>query len=237
MNAIYTDESLIVIEKPSGLLSVPDRYLPEIPNALESLKRKYGEVRPVHRLDKETSGLLCFARTQDAQRSLSQQFEQRSVTKTYLAIIEGTPAIEIGEIDYALAPHPGKPGRMIVSNKGKDATSKYRIKEMLGNGYTLAEVKILTGRTHQIRVHMAAMGNPLVVDAFYGRRERLLLSEIKGRRYRPNRSGEERPLLSRVPLHAHTLAFEHPDSGEEMSFTSDMPKDMRAAVAQLRKWG
>ncbi|MEL6669399.1 MAG: RluA family pseudouridine synthase [Bacteroidota bacterium] len=236
MKLIFEDTDLIVIDKPSGLLSVPDRYIPELPNALETLSRKYGEIRPVHRLDKETSGLLCFARNQAAQRKLSEQFEQRSVEKTYLAVVEGTPAIEVGEINYALAPHPGKPGRMIVSNKGKSAISKYRIKEHLGN-YTLAEIKIMTGRTHQIRVHLAAIGHPLVVDSFYGRRDKLLLSEIKGRRYRPNRSGEERPLLSRVPLHAHTLGFIHPSSQEEMSYTLDMPKDMRAAVAQLRKWG
>lgn len=236
MNLIYEDEDVLVIDKPSGLLTVPDRYLPELPNALDSLSKKYGEVRPVQRLDKETSGLLCFARHQDAQRSLSIQFEQRIVEKTYLAIVENKPAIEIGEIDYALAPHPGKPGRMIVSNKGKSSTSKYRIKEELG-GYTLLEVKIMTGRTHQIRVHLAAIGHPLLVDSFYGHRDKLLLSEIKGRRYRPNRSGEERPLLSRVPLHAHTLGFVHPSTEEEINFTSEMPKDMRAAVAQLRKWG
>ena len=232
----YEDDQLIVINKPAGLLSVPDRYDAELPNALTQLSQSYGEMRPVHRLDRDTSGLLCFARSQEAQRSLSQQFEGRSVTKTYLAIVEGIPPIETGEIDYSLGPHPGKPRQMIVSNRGKEARTVYRILEPLGR-FSLLEVKIFTGRTHQIRVHLAAVGNPLIVDALYGPRQQLKLSEIKGRRYRANRSGEERPLLSRQPLHAYTLGFLHPTTNEELSWECEPPKDMRATVNQLRKWG
>ncbi|MEM7573196.1 MAG: RluA family pseudouridine synthase [Bacteroidota bacterium] len=233
---VHEDDQLIVINKPAGLLSVPDRYDAELPNALTQIGQRYGEVRPIHRLDRETSGLLSFARSQDAQRSLSQQFEQRQVTKTYLAIIEGTPPIETGEIDFPLGPHPGKPGQMIVSNRGKEARTVYRVLETLGR-FSLLEVKIFTGRTHQIRVHLAAIGTPLVVDQFYGQRKQLKLSEIKGRRYRANRTGEERPLLSRHPLHAYTLGFLHPTSGEELQWECEPPKDMRATINQLQKWG
>jgi 23S rRNA-/tRNA-specific pseudouridylate synthase len=105
----------------------------------------------------------------------------------------------------------------------------------LGHQFSLLGVQIFTGRTHQIRVHLAYAGYPLMVDPLYGKREAFLLSEIKGRRYNLGKEQEERPLLSRVPLHASRLAFNHPETGKRMEFEAPMPKDMRATLNQLRK--
>jgi len=235
INIIYEDSSLLILNKPSGLLSIPDRYDPERPNLYQELKNRYEEIFIVHRLDKGTSGLICYARTPEAHRHLSQQFEQRVVQKIYLAVVEGIPSPAEGAIEHALGSHPTKVGKMVVSNKGKAAYTIYKLLETF-RSYALAEVEIQTGRTHQIRVHFSAIGHSVLSDPMYSRKEAFFLSEIKGRKYNRNREREERPLLSRPALHASLLTIKHPNSGEEMTFEAPLPKDMRASLNQLRKW-
>ncbi len=235
LNIIHQDEDLILINKPADLLTVPDRHDPEVPNLLHIVSKRVGQtVLPVHRLDRPTSGLLLFAKHTDAQRALSQQFENRTVGKTYLALVEGRPQEPEGLIDVPLAPHASKLGRMMVSNRGKEAQSRYRVVDFFPS-YSLLEVDLLTGRTHQIRVHLAYIGHPLLVDPFYGKQSHFMLSSIKGRRYNLKKGTKERPLLSRVPLHAARLSFDHPGTEERLSFEIDLPKDMRAVINQLRK--
>lgn len=233
---LYQDDDIAVINKPAGLLSVPDRYDPEVPSLSHLLsKRMDGVALPVHRLDRPTSGVVIFAKNTEAQRSLSMQFEERTVEKIYQAIVDGRPSDPTGLIDQPLAPHPSKLGKMIISNKGKKSQTKYVVTDFFGS-YSLVELELLTGRTHQIRVHLAYLGHPLMVDPFYGNRKEFMLSSLKRRKYNLKKGETERPLLSRVPLHAGRLSINHPTTGERMTFEAEMPKDMRATVAQLRKF-
>lgn len=235
LEIIYEDSSLVVLNKPAGLLSIPDRHDPEKPNLYQMLLERYGDILIVHRLDKGTSGAIVYARTPEAHRSLSYQFEQRQVQKIYLALVEGIPYPSEGTIEKALAPHPTQAGKMIVSNKGKAAVTQYQTTETFRN-YSAVEVDIQTGRTHQIRVHMSAIGHPVLADALYSQREAFYLSEIKGRRFNLSKEEEERPLLSRPALHAARLTLKHPETSRKMVFEAPLPKDMRATLNQLRKW-
>ena len=234
LDIVHQDDSLVVVNKPADVLSVPDRHDPELPNLRQLLGARFGEIIPVHRLDRPTTGLIVFARTAAAHRALSLQFEARDVEKVYLALVDGVPEPEEATIDEPIAPHPAQVGRMMVSSRGKFARTDYKVLERLGN-FSLVGVQIFTGRTHQIRVHLAYAGHPLLVDPFYGKRTAFKLSELKGRRYNLKKHEVERPLLARVPLHAHRLAFTHPASGEWLSFRVEPPKDMRAVTNQLRK--
>ena len=231
---LYEDEHLIVVDKPADVLTVPDRHDPDLPNLKHLLAERHGTIIPVHRLDRPTTGALVFARTPEAHRALSMQFEGRQVEKVYLALVDGVPDPQEGEIDEPIAPHPAKVGRMMVSSRGKFARTDYKVMETFGK-FSLVGVQIFTGRTHQIRVHLAYLGHPLIVDPLYGKREGFLLSEIKGRRYNLGKHETERPLLTRVPLHASRLGFHHPVTEEWMHYTVDLPKDMRAMINQLSK--
>lgn len=231
---IYEDEHVLAVSKPPFLLTVPDRYAPEKANLYHMMQERFGRVFVVHRLDKETSGILVMARTEAAHRHLSLQFERREVEKAYLTIVEGRLHYEEGLIDKPLMPIDSKPVRVVVSAKGKSAQTRYQVVEYLGN-FTLVRAWIFTGRMHQVRVHFQALGYPLVVDPLYGRRDAFYLSEIK-RNYRLAKGEEERPLLSRSALHAEQLTFTHPASEERLTFEAPLPRDMDALVKQLRKW-
>lgn len=234
---LFQDDHLLVVSKPAGLLTLPDRFKPdEKPNLKQQLDQAFGKTWTVHRLDRETSGLLVFALDEDTHRSLSQQFQDRTVEKTYLAILEGCPAETEGTIDRPIGPNPAKPGQMMVVRKGKPSITHYKIVEAFRQ-FALAEFRIETGRTHQIRVHTAAIGHPLAVDSFYGRREALYLSEIKTRGFQLGKSREERPLLSRIALHSSRLSFVHPGTQQPLQIEAPLPKDLRALLNQLRKWG
>ncbi len=231
---IFEDEHLLVVSKPPFLLSVPDRYAPEKPNLYQLMRRRYPRVFVVHRLDKETSGLMVLAKHEEAHRHLSLQFEHREVKKAYLTIVEGRLHQAEGLIDKPLMQVDSKPVRVVVSRKGKPAQTRYEVVEYLGH-FSLVRAWILTGRTHQVRVHFQALGYPLIVDGLYGRRHAFYLSEVK-RSYRLGHGQEEHPLLARSALHAEQLHFVHPHNGEWMHFEAPLPKDMRAVVNQLRKW-
>lgn len=236
LEIIFEDDSLIVVNKPAGLLSIPDRYDANKPNLYHILLADNEEIRIVHRLDRDTSGTICFAKTEEAHRTLSLQFEERSTEKLYLALVDGHPTPEIGSIDRPIARHPAKPGRMIVTNKGKEALTTYKVIESF-KLFSLVEVNIHTGRTHQIRVHFQAIGHPLTIDPMYGKREGFFLSEIKRKSYRLGKFEEERPLMSRTALHASQLTLQHPETGTKQTFEAPLPKDFQAVIKQLQKWG
>lgn len=236
INTIYEDDHFIVLNKAAPLLTIPDRYQVDKPNLYNLLQAEYGEIFIVHRLDKETSGTICFAKTAKAHQHLSQQFEHRKVEKIYHAIVMGTPAKEVGKIDVPIAKHSLVSGKMIAHKRGKEAVTHYRIKEHFKQ-YSLLEVQIETGRTHQIRVHLAYLNHPLAVDQLYGQQDAFYLSSIKSKKsYQPNRHDEERPLMTRISLHARELKLEHPNTGEVLTFESSYPKDFRAMLRQLQKW-
>ncbi len=236
LNIVYQDEALAVVAKPAGMLTIPDRFDASKPNLHDALAAIFPRVWTVHRLDRETSGVVVFALSEDAHRSLSIQFERRSVQKSYLALVEGVPAQTEGVIEQPLGPHPGKPGQMTILRKGKYARTEYKVIEAF-KGFALVEALILTGRMHQVRVHLASIGHPLVADSLYGRREALFISDLKIKDLRQSKwEDSSSALLQRTALHAWRLAFEHPVSGQAVQVEAPVPKDIKAALQQLRKW-
>lgn len=234
---LHEDEQLVVVYKPARFLTLPDRFVAEKPNVYHFLQQKYGEIFVVHRLDKETSGILCFARTEEAHKDLCRQFEKRTVKKIYMTLVEGIVYPKTGGvIDKPIATSTRDRGRVVIAKRGKPSRTEYAVVEEFKH-YTLIEAEIKTGRTHQIRVHFESIGHPLAVDALYGRKSAFYLSELKHKRYNSSKGEEEKPLMDRTTLHAFRLTIQHPKTGEDLSFESPLPKDFSAVLKQLRKWG
>jgi len=230
---IFKNEHFIAVNKPAGLLSIPDRMGQDVSLKL-LLQQQYGQVFTVHRLDKDTSGVILFALTEQAHADLSQLFEGRSVAKFYRGLVAGKPMHEKGTIEAAITEHPGKQTKMMTHAKGKPSITDYEVLETFGN-YTWMQFQIHTGRTHQIRVHMQYMGNPIACDELYGNGEPLLVSALKGKKFKLSANElEERPLLSRLALHSYQLQFVL--YGESFDLVAPLPKDLRATLQQLTKW-
>ena len=232
---LHEDDDLVLINKPANYLSIPDRFDDTKPNVLAFLNNKYGKVYTVHRLDKATSGILCFAKNEEAHKSLSKQFQERTVEKIYYALVDGILVPEKGAINQGIAPHPARPGKMMVSNKGKASLTHYQVVEQFQN-FALVEANIKTGRTHQIRVHFEAIGYPLAIDEMYGNQTEFLLSTIKRKKFKLGKGQEERPLMSRTTLHAFRLEITHPTTQNRLITEAPLPKDFAAVLKQLRKW-
>lgn len=232
---IHEDEDIIVVDKTAPYLTIPDRYDKTIPCLLSTLSENRTEVFVNHRLDKETSGLILFTKNADAHKFVSELFVEGKVDKHYLTLVKGVPSEEVGLVDLPIAEGSHNKKGMVVSPAGKSAQTKFRIVEKW-NRYSLLEIKLLTGRQHQIRVHMKAIRCPVVCDQLYGDGKPFFLSSIK-RRLNRRREDVEKPLLRRQALHSHLLSFQHPTSKEMLSFKSELHKDMRAMVNQLRKHG
>jgi len=235
LEKIYEDEAILVINKPPFMLSIPDRFRPEIPNLYGILTKEYGKIFTIHRIDKETSGVIVFAKTEEAHKKISLQFENRLVTKKYLLITLGAMHEDKGLIEKAIVPHPHIKGKMVVAKKGKASATAWEVVERFKD-YTLVEADIKTGRTHQIRVQFKAIGYPLAIDPSYGGEEAFYLSKIKGKKYKSREEEQERPLMSRVTLHSRYLRLKHPTTDEWVDFEAAPPKDFRAVVNQLQKW-
>ncbi|MEO0778010.1 MAG: RluA family pseudouridine synthase [Bacteroidota bacterium] len=235
IEVLYEDDHLIVLNKAAGLLSIPDRFDLEKTNLYHLLRSRVEKPYIVHRLDRETSGIICFAKGEVAHKKLSEQFAEHHVEKYYLTLVEGHPHPGAGRIDKPIGKHPSIAGKMIIHKKGKASITDYQTLETFKN-YSLVEANIHTGRTHQIRVHFEGLGHPLVVDAVYGRQEAFFLSSLKLRRYKLRRDAEERPLMSRTTLHSWRLRLDHPHTSERMEWTAPPPKDFKALLQQLRKW-
>jgi RluA family pseudouridine synthase len=235
ITVLFEDADLLVIDKPAGVLSVPGRQGGiSIREVLERQRGEPQDFRLVHRLDRDTSGVMVLTKHVDAQRIVSEQFGGRSVSKQYLAIVRGVPEDESGLIHAAIAEDPRRAGRMIISDAdGKPAQTRWRLVERLAFA-SLIRCWPLTGRQHQIRVHMKLMGMPLLVDALYGDSEAFYLSQAKGN-YHASRRHEERPLIGRLTLHAEQIQFTHPGTGQTVQFQSPLPRDFRAVLTQLRK--
>ena len=232
---IFEDDDIVIVNKPANFLAIPDRYIAEKPNLVDFLKKRYEEIFVVHRLDKETSGIICYAKNADSHRHLNKQFEDRTVEKIYKVLVEGKVHEPTGIIDKPIARHGTIAGKMKINANGKPSVTHYEVEKHIGN-YTLVQANIKTGRTHQIRVHFAAIGYPLMIDGMYGRQDAFYLSSIKQKKFNIGKDQEERPLMSRTTLHSWKLTLDHPVSGEKMSFESPLPKDFSAVLKQLEKW-
>lgn len=238
VTVLHEDPSLVCVSKPAGLPVLKERWV-DGATLLGWLKDAYpGEwIGLAHRIDRDASGVVAAARGREALRFLARQFRERTVEKTYLALVDGEPADDHGVIDLPLGLDRKRPGRMrATATKGRPSRTRWRVVERFRD-WTFLEVRPETGRQHQIRVHLAAVGYPLAVDPLYGRRERLLLSQLKGAAYRPKRGAPERPLLARLPLHALRLSIASPaDPSRPVVIEAPIPRDLTYALKALRKY-
>jgi RluA family pseudouridine synthase len=234
---LFEDESMLAVNKPAGLLSLPDGYIPDAPDLLTVLQPSFGDLWIVHRLDRETSGVVVLARNEKAHAALNGQFENRQVSKVYHALVTGNPIWTERSISAPLRIDADRYHRTLIDQEeGKPAETSFKVLERFGRQskrYTLVEAHPLTGRTHQIRVHLAALGVPVAVDALYGTKTPIMLSDIK-RGYRGDPE-TERPLLDRLGLHACQLTVQHPVTGESITFEAPYSRDIAATLNQLRK--
>lgn len=229
---VYEDENIVAVNKPSGLLTIADR---EGNIALKNLlTQQYDNILTVHRLDRDTSGLLVFARNEETHRQLSMMFEGREVQKFYQGLVLGKPAQTAGTIETGIMEHPVKKGTMVVHAKGKTSITDYEVLESF-RFFSWMQFQIHTGRTHQIRVHMKHLGHPIVCDDMYGDGKPVLLSSIKNKFKLSKDAEEERPILARMALHSYRLQFKL--GGKDFKLEAEPPKDLRACLQQLRKWG
>jgi 23S rRNA pseudouridine1911/1915/1917 synthase len=239
LEIVHEDDRILVINKPADIIVHPARshMSGTLVNALihycDSLAGSDDGIRPgiVHRLDRDTTGCMVVVKDDDSRGWIGRQFEWRHVEKHYRAIVEGEIELDQDRIDLPLARDRRNTEKMAVNRQGgREAVSVYTVLERF-RGFTLVDVAPKTGRTHQIRVHMAHEGHPLVCDAQYGRREELFESDLSGAERAP---GEE-PLIARQALHAYTLGFRHPETKEFTTYTAPLPADMQRAFAALRK--
>lgn len=198
---LFADEHMAVAEKPSGLLSVPGRGADKQDCLVARVQAKFSDALTVHRLDMATSGLIVLGRGAEAQRRLSIAFSERRIEKRYVAIVAGTVAADEGEVDLPLiADWPNRPKQMIDHDIGKPSLTRYRVIAR-EDGRTRVELEPVTGRSHQLRVHMMALGHPILGDVFYAPPETAALSD-------------------RLLLHAERLSVPHPETGVKMTFIS-----------------
>ncbi len=236
----------MAVNKPAGLLTSPDRYDPERPNLMKLLHRdierraawaagrQLAYLMNAHRLDFATSGVLLLAKNKPALVALANQFGEAKPAKIYAALVRGAAGEERFFCDAKLAPHPVRPGFMRVDAKnGKLSRTEFGVRERF-SGYLLLECRPLTGRTHQIRVHLKTLGLPMVGDAVYGGNP-LCLSSLKPG-YKPHRDREEIPLIGRAALHAEKLIVKHPASGAQIAIDAPWPKDFTVAAKYLRRY-
>ena len=229
---IFENDELVAINKPTGLLTIPDREQSE-KSLKEMLIEKYGSIFTVHRLDKDTSGLVIFAKNETAHKFLSKIFEDRKVEKYYLGIVIGDPENKTGLIDAPISEHPLHKGLMVVHRNGKPSQTGYEVLDSNKN-YSLVSFQLHTGRTHQIRVHAKHIGHPLACDPLYGDGKPVMLSAIKKKFKLSKHDETERPMISRLALHSYKLSFEDMH-GMPMNLEAEMPKEFRALMQQLKK--
>ncbi|MCG3182840.1 MAG: Ribosomal large subunit pseudouridine synthase D [Planctomycetes bacterium] len=239
LDVLFEDDCIIVINKPADLPVHPPKAGRggTLANALlfhfQKLSRP-DPIRPgiVHRLDADTSGVIVCAKDDSAHFKLAKQFEQRTVKKEYLAIVRGRMKQPSGEIDMPIGRHPDHYEMQRVHPEGRSAVTHWEVIEEFKR-FSLLRLKPQSGRTHQLRVHLSAINHPIVGDRLYSRKPPLTRSEVEGREAEPG----EPPLIARQALHAARLEFEHPRSGERVSFEAPLPEDMQRTLEALREAG
>lgn len=250
LNIVYEDEFLAVIDKPAGMMvhagsgaTDSARNHGTLVNALlhhlASLSTTGGELRPgiVHRLDKQTSGLIVVAKDDRTHRRLAEMFARRQVHKTYIALVHGAVKLDRGTLSAAIGRDRQRRTRMTTRVRdGRTAISHYTVRERFESRYglfTLLEVTIETGRTHQIRVHLSSIGHPVVGDTLYGAPRQIV--PWTARQSRKAQAPGEAFTLERNFLHATRLEFQHPESGEELKMESPLPKELMECLKRLKQ--
>ncbi len=222
---LHEDSDYLVVNKPPFLATLEDRV--EDQNLLALAREYEPEAQVAHRLDKDTSGVLAIARNPEAYRSLSMQFEHRTVVKVYHAIVDGRPDYQDEVVTARILKQPD--GTVKLTARGKDAETRFTTLEIF-HRQALIECRPLTGRMHQIRIHLASLGTPITGDELYGGKP-FLISSVK-RNFRVKKGTEEEPLMKRMALHAHSLEFKGLD-GRVVSCQAPYPKDFSALLRQL----
>ncbi|MBI5368735.1 MAG: RluA family pseudouridine synthase [Planctomycetes bacterium] len=244
LDVIYEDEHLILVNKPPHFVVHPaaGHWEGTLVNALlfhcGVLPTTDDVYRPgiVHRLDKNTSGVILAAKTVKAHQELQEQFEARTVAKQYLAIVEGEPRFDSEWVEAPIGHDPRDREKMTVGGRDpRDAATFYETVERF-RGYALVRAAPKTGRTHQIRVHLMHIGYPVLADSAYGKHESLFEWSLEGHARRPIDLPPTEPLIARQALHAHRLEFTHPATGERVAFSAPLAPDMEVVLAALRRW-
>lgn len=245
---VHDDPALTVVNKPPGMVTHPAKgnWSGTLVNAIQfhfdTLSTLAGENRPgiVHRLDRDTTGLLVVVKDELAHRRLALQFEMRQVHKEYLAIVHGVPQRDGDYIDRPIGFHPTVREKMAIrtpEDGGKSAVTFYEVLERFRD-FALVRCKPQTGRTHQIRIHLTHIGHPIVADKLYSGRDKLSLADVAGPARLRTLSDEEAGtvLIDRQALHAHRLRFQHPMTDQEIDLTAPLPADMERTIAALRQY-
>jgi 23S rRNA pseudouridine1911/1915/1917 synthase len=242
ISIVYEDPAFVIVNKGPGMVTHPAKghWSGTLVNALQyhfdTLSTIAGAHRPgiVHRLDRDTSGLIVVAKDDHAHRRLAQQFEDRTIHKEYLALVWGTPERDSDYITRTIGFHPTNREKMAIrtpEDGGKEAVTFYEVLERF-QGFALVRCRPETGRTHQIRVHLTHIGLPVVADKAYSGRSRLTLGDVAG----PDIADADRVLIDRQALHAHSLLLNHPLTGQPLHLTAPLPDDMSRTLEALRTY-
>lgn len=232
ISILYQDEAVLLINKPTGYLSMPDRFELESPVVIRELEAAYGRLWPIAPPDLDSSGLLLAARSEEANKALAAGFEAGGIKRAYRAVVRGRPSWKQTSCDLPLVVDGDRKHRTIIDGTGKSALTEVTVLGVYG-GLALVEAVPVTGRTHQVRVHLAALGYPVICDPLYGDNQPLFLSKIK-RRWKGDPKAE-RPLMLRAAIHSWSIDFLHPLDATASHYEAPYPRDMRALVNQLEK--
>jgi tRNA pseudouridine32 synthase / 23S rRNA pseudouridine746 synthase len=232
MDILYQDESLLVVNKPGGLSTLPDGYNPSLPHVKSLLEQQFGRLWIVHRLDKETSGVLLLARSAEAHRVLNTQFEQHQVLKKYHALVTGIPEWQEKTVNLPLRPNGDRSHRTVIDHEaGKPALTQLKVLERFSQ-YCLVEATPETGRTHQIRVHLSSTGLYIVGDKLYTDRNRYISTQLASQ---PQFNvGSSKISIVGMGLHAWLLEINHPVSRQRLIFKAAYPAWLEDVLQDLR---
>jgi 23S rRNA pseudouridine1911/1915/1917 synthase len=248
LSILYEDEAIIVVDKPAGMIVHPAKghWEGTLASALAhhfgTLSGRGGPTRPgiVHRLDRDTSGVIAIAKNDQAHDALAAQFKSRDVGKEYLAIVLGVPDRDQDVIDEPIGDHPTQREKKAIHRNDPNARPAVTVFQVIERfvGFALVRAIPKTGRTHQIRIHLAHAGHPVLCDRLYGGRAKISELELipRGKISQDTLLVEDNPILERQALHAHRLAFMNPTTGHRMQFEAPLPADMEATLKALRQW-